>query len=163
MVKADEIDSLSPEANSMHWLLPAYETMWRVGLACVIELRFRNANWANTWCKVLEEYISDTSREEFKGTSATLGVRGFCVNDIVKEALRLFPPTRCVYRRLTKNGEDTKVAIEFCHHSNAENGFGPDSLRFRPERWLEIRAQLGSGKNKDVKTIEEEYGFMLLL
>jgi cytochrome P450 len=40
------------------------------------------------------------------------GVRGLCVNDIIKETLRLYPPTRYVYRRFTENGEDVKADIE---------------------------------------------------
>ncbi|KAF2799284.1 hypothetical protein K505DRAFT_294959 [Melanomma pulvis-pyrius CBS 109.77] len=159
--EAEEVNPLKPEKNPMDWLLPAYETMWRVVLACVIELRFRNAENATIWCKALEEYVSDTSREKFKGTPTTPGVRGFCVNDIVKEALRLYPPTRRVYRRFTEDGEDVKADIEFCHRSNAQDAFGPDPLCFRPERWLKIRAHLGAEKtDTDVKIVEGERGFM---
>jgi hypothetical protein len=156
--QADEIDPLRPEANPMNWLLPTYETMWRVVLACILELRFRNAENADIWCKVLDEYISDPSREKFKGPAVTPGVRGLCANDIIKETLRLYPPTRHVYRRFTEDGEDVKADIESCHRSSS---FGSDPLRFRPERWPEIRAHLGSEKSdKDIKTIEEEHGFM---
>ncbi|KAF2263260.1 hypothetical protein CC78DRAFT_466124 [Lojkania enalia] len=158
--KADETDPLNPETNPMNWLLPAYETMWRVVLACVIELRFRNAENANIWCKTLEEYINNTSREKFKGAPTTSGVRGFCVRDIVKEALRLYPPTRRVNRRFTEDGDDVKADIEYCHRSNAEDAFGPDSLCFRPERWLDIRTHSGLEKDEDIKMIEEERGFM---
>ena len=159
--EANKIDPLRPEANPMNWLLPAYETMWRVVLACVIELRFRNAENADIWCKTLGEYISDTSRENFKGTPTTPGVRGFCANDIVKETLRLYPPTRHVYRRFTEDGEDVIADIESCHRNNAQEAFGSDSLCFRPERWLEIRGHLGADKkDKDVKILEEELGFM---
>ncbi|KAF1963876.1 hypothetical protein BU23DRAFT_138677 [Bimuria novae-zelandiae CBS 107.79] len=142
----------------MNWLLPAYETMWRVVLACVIELRFRNAENADIWCKELDEYISNPSREKYKGPAVTPGVRGFGANDIIKETLRLYPPTRHVYRRFTENGDDVKADIESCHRSSS---FGSDPLRFQPERWLKIRAHLGSEKNdKDIKIIEEEHGFM---
>lgn len=159
--QADEIDPLRPEINPMNWLLPAYETTWRIVLACVIELRFRNAENANTWWKILEEYISDTSREKFKGLPTTPGVREFCAQDIVKEILRLYPPTRHVKRRFTEDGEDVKADIESCHRNNAQDAFGFDSLCFRPERWLEIRAHLGPGKtDKDIKIVEEERGFM---
>jgi len=61
--------------------------------------------------------------------------------------------------RESQEGEDVKANIEFCHRSSS---FDSNTLRFRPERWLEIRAHLGLGKNdKDVKIVEEEHSFML--
>ncbi|KAF1964490.1 hypothetical protein BU23DRAFT_575659 [Bimuria novae-zelandiae CBS 107.79] len=49
--------------------------MWRVVLTCVIELRFRNAENADIWCKELDEYIGDPSREMYKGPAVTPGIR----------------------------------------------------------------------------------------
>ncbi|KAL0253427.1 hypothetical protein SLS55_010406 [Diplodia seriata] len=34
-------DPLAPRANPMNLILPSYETMWRVVLRCLIEVRFR--------------------------------------------------------------------------------------------------------------------------
>ena len=156
----DNVDPLRPEANPMNWLLPAYETMWRVVLACVIELRFRRPEIDILWCNALQDYIDNPTRKQFQGATSKHQVDQFCAKDIVKEALRLYPPTRHVYRRFTEDEEDVKADIESLHHD--KDVFGPDPLCFRPERWFEIREKLGVGKEskEKLKANEEQSGFM---
>ncbi len=158
-----DIDPLIPAQNPMNWLLPAYETMWRVVLSCILELHFRTtAGDAPRWREMLQSYIDNLSREAFKGPVVTPGgVRAFSVNDIVKETLRLYPPTRRVYRRFPDMEHDVIADIEACHRSTADNAFGTDALSFRPERWVKMRQELG-GKvsDKDVKKMEGKRGFM---
>ncbi|KAH7117539.1 hypothetical protein B0J11DRAFT_442160, partial [Dendryphion nanum] len=148
--------------NPMNWLLPAYETTWRVVLVCVIKLRYRNAPNTQKQRKLPKDYMSDISKRRFKGEFTMPGVYGFCVNVIVKEILRLYPPTRRVYRCFTEDGGDVKADIELCHRISVDDAFSPGPLCFRSERWFEIRAHLGSEKTRqDVSYVEQEHGFML--
>jgi hypothetical protein len=82
--------------------------------------------------------------------------------DIAREILRLYPPTRHVYRDFS--GEVARADIEGCHHSELLGG--DDPLVFRPERWQEIcreeRKVQGCGRQavKNLKVAEEKLGFM---
>lgn len=156
-----------PRRNPMNLLLPAYETMWRVVLRCFLEIRYREAENGLEWSTVLTEYLevlgnAEDQRGAFQKSSET-GVKPI---DIVKEALRLYPPTRHVHR--TFNNELVQADIEGCHR--AELLGGADPLIFRPERWQDIcpeqRAQKDerqAGKasaSNDLKTAEEKLGYM---
>jgi hypothetical protein len=126
-----------PKKNPMNWLLPAYETMWRVVMRCVIEILYRDADDGPKWKTALSSYLEALQHptEEAGANPFQKKTDGVAVHDLVKEALRLYPPSRRVHRQFTDNTEPDKADIESCHHSPL---FGSDPLIFRPERWQEI-------------------------
>lgn len=89
--------------------------------------------------------------------------RGVRPIDIVKETLRLYPPTRRVHRNF--DDQTCRADIEACQR--AELLGGKDPLVFRPERWQGICAverqrtfDKVKGAGKSLKRSEEELGYM---
>ncbi|KAF1833953.1 hypothetical protein BDW02DRAFT_569485 [Decorospora gaudefroyi] len=127
-----------PRQNPLNLLLPAYETMWRVVMRCFLEVQHRNAQKSPDWLAVLRQYLEDLSDPECKPNEAfhksSDATGKVCPAEIVKEALRLYPPTRRVHRMF--NGEAVAANIEECQRFSILAG--KDPLSFRPERWREI-------------------------
>ncbi|KAI1554581.1 hypothetical protein PtrEW4_012263, partial [Pyrenophora tritici-repentis] len=123
------VDPLDPSQNPMNLLLPAYETMWRVVLRCFLEVQHRAAQNKNIWTTVLRDYLSDlkvpNSIENdifHKPTKTNDGV--IRPVEIVKEALRLHPPTRRVH--CCFNDQEVKADIEACHRQEILCGDDPN-------------------------------------
>lgn len=149
-----------PTQNPMNLLLPAYETMWRVVLRCLLEVRFRGAGNGPQWSQVLEDYVNNLDKASNLFQKALIDdIRPI---DVVKEALRLYPPTRRVHRVF--DGELHKADIEACHRSTLLGG--DDPLVFRPERWQNIclaERQMrynGITGHVNLKEAEQDLGFM---
>ena len=68
--------------------------MWRVALFCFIEITFRHSARIQ-WTQILADFLTDPTKARFEERG-----RGVSVADIVNEALRLYPPTKRVYRKL---------------------------------------------------------------
>ena len=151
--------------NPMNLLLPAYETMWRVVLRCVLEMQYRNGEKSAEWNAVLKKYLdaqqdTDTMSDDVFWEATENGVTAI---DIIKETLRLYPPSRRIHRVF--DGSSMSADIEACQRSAllGQN----DPLVFRPERWQsicpELRARVfagDKGAKKLLKTREEALGFM---
>jgi len=139
-----DVDPEVPEANPMNFLLPAYETMWRVVLRCFLEIKHRGANGGPAWTLSLLQYLDD-----LKDATAINPTKAFHKPtdnptetdidqirpvEIVKEALRLYPPTRRVHRVF--DGQAQSADIETCQRFELLGGNDP--LVYRPERWQSI-------------------------
>lgn len=92
-----------------------------------------------------------------------LSANGVSPADVVKEALRLYPPSRRVHR--TFHGNSLSADIEACQRSQLLGQ--DDPLTFRPERWQSICPALrtmtmleGKGVEDPLKAGEESLGFM---
>ncbi|PQE09926.1 Cytochrome P450 protein [Rutstroemia sp. NJR-2017a BVV2] len=114
--------------NPLNILLPTYETLWRVVFRCFLEVSFRNPSHITEWKGLFERFLENPTPRQFserKGRSA--------VQDIVKESLRLYPPTRRIYRQ---EAEDSALfAIDVEYLQRMEEVWGADGKSFRPERW----------------------------
>ncbi|KAF2640982.1 hypothetical protein P280DRAFT_543945 [Massarina eburnea CBS 473.64] len=163
---ASNIDPLDPKKNPMNFLLPAYETMWRVVMRCVLEVLYRNNPSDRVqWKSVLSKYfdaLKDADAMD-KGIFWERSQIGITMIDIVKEALRLYPPSRHIHR--IYNDKPYSADIERLHR-NALLGSN-DPLTFRPDRWLQIGSDLRKqvfnnvpGARKKLKTEEQRLGFM---
>jgi hypothetical protein len=146
----DVEDTIKPEDNPLNYLLPAYETMWRVVMRCFIEVQLRDAPASFEWRTILADYLQKLKEprcmpDAFRKPAKEFGMPPI---DIAKEALRLYPPSRHVHREY--NGELVRADIEACHHSKLLGGNDP--LVFRPERWRNIL------KEKRDKTFEADQG-----
>ncbi len=120
----------------MNFILPAYETMWRVVLRGVLEIHFRGAPNADEWRGLLANYLQSqdptiwTKKDDVMETSAI---------DVIKEILRVYPPTRRIYRRLPDRSEIVSADLEKMHRNGKLATATEDPDRFRPERWIQIK------------------------
>lgn len=108
--------------NPLNLILPAYETLWRVVLRCFLEIHFRGRDG---WRELVAGYAHEPVDERFQRREHV------SVEWIVKETLRLYPPTKRVYRE-TEQGL-CAADIESLHLD--PEVWGDDAREFRPERW----------------------------
>ena len=122
----------TPRGNPLNVILPAYETLWRVVLRCFVEVNFRSGGAGTAWHRYLQAFLSDPTRATFEEEGA-----GVSVKSIVAEALRLYPPTRRIYRQVTwEHKLDPEVVgadIERMHRDPWL--WGTKAWGFRPSRW----------------------------
>jgi hypothetical protein len=123
-------DSLDSRTNPLNILLPAYETLWRVILRCFLEVLYRSCPSDRAdWLKTLQNFLSDPDKSTFQAREA-----GVSVHDLVAEALRLYPPTRRIYRQTGQI--QYGVDVESLHRDTAI--WGHDAGRFNPRRWINV-------------------------
>ncbi|KAJ5629542.1 hypothetical protein N7528_003199 [Penicillium herquei] len=167
-------------SNPLNILLPSFETMWRVVLRLLLELKFRTSRENPEWAKVMISFCWNVNKEEFEsrsGLRATTTTASKAVivrntesspektpsaKDIVLEALRVYPPTRRIYRAYAwgdsqaSHGPETvdiddlpsklpfrtvAADIEACHLRT--DTWGSDAASFVPTRWMTTtRAQI---------------------
>lgn len=158
--------TITREQNPLNFILPAYETMWRVVMRSFIEVQLRSAADSSKWRIVLAKYLEKLEDPECMPQAFKDSLDGnICPIDIAKEGLRLYPPSRHVHREY--DGELVRADIESCHRSKLLGGDNP--LVFCPERWQQIcpeerdkasEANPGGRKNSDLKKKETQLGFM---
>lgn len=133
--------SLEPESTPMNLILPAYETMWRVVFRCFLEVAFRNPATAPTFHSALVRYLEDSTAKQFEKASDDKD--SVSVKFIVFEALRLYPPTKRIFRKFRDEsdwgGETVSADIEACQRD--DKIWGEQSLEFRPSRWSESESK----------------------
>ncbi|CAG8762366.1 11529_t:CDS:1, partial [Gigaspora rosea] len=115
-------------------IIPTYETMWRVLLYAILEIKVREIlliknnskmkknNHLNNLNNSIDNFLKNPSYSTLKTNSLNL---------IVKETLRLYPATRRIYR--TCNEIKYTIDVEGIHRDFKT--WGDDSLRFKPERF----------------------------
>jgi Cytochrome P450 len=135
-----------PRQNPLNIILPAYETLWRVVFHSIIEVLFRHENRSSRW-KACIMKLGETldSRGKFSLHDDTEG--RLSILDIVNETLRLYPPTKRIYRweqrenqhgTLNEYPELCAADIEAVHREGKT--WGHDALQFDPGRWLSYSA-----------------------
>ncbi|KFA73038.1 hypothetical protein S40288_10780 [Stachybotrys chartarum IBT 40288] len=107
-------------------IMPAYETLWRVVLLAFVHVTFRSQHTeTSNYLAHLTDMVDNSGigKDSDSETKALL---------LCKEALRLYPPTRRIYRG---DGDSVHAAdVEAAHHDPVI--WGPDALEFRPQRFL---------------------------
>lgn len=128
---------LLPEARDypLNIILPSFETMWRVVIRGIMELRFRDSEtWQFHYHQMFKDILSDPSQQAMKKLDFTNAVS---IDNIVNEILRLYPPTRRIYRAISAlDGCPPSIVgvdVESLHRDSGV--WGKDSLYFRPSRW----------------------------
>ncbi|OWA50218.1 hypothetical protein BV898_14743 [Hypsibius exemplaris] len=126
----------SPDGkNPLNWIIPAYETLWRITFRCFIEVHYKNPEQQEHFKEVFRHHVADPMSAEFEDhVNSNCGVS--CSN-IVNEALRLYPPTKKIYRATPGYPTDSSTYpaadIEALHRDPAI--WGADADIFRPTRW----------------------------
>ncbi|KAI4156219.1 MAG: hypothetical protein LQ340_000442 [Diploschistes diacapsis] len=149
--------------NPINYILPAYETTWRVALLCLVEIRERSrygcgVQRKDVWIKLLRGFLESPTKSQLcKRAECSLDTDqpAETAEMIAKEALRLYPPTRRVYRDFdagptTDKGSGPWVGsakislaadVEACQRNNISftNSKDPVGLQgFWPARWAHI-------------------------
>jgi hypothetical protein len=148
-------EDFDDKKSPLNILLPAYETLWRIVLRLFLEVRFRSTETeylqyihlfkafltqpdrlfdfypplqpcANSWDAVETAYNAQHHRVSMK--------------DIVNEGLRLYPPTRRIYRQVG----DEKIAVDVEALHRDPTSWGDDALEFRPSRFPGIKPRATS-------------------
>lgn len=127
--------SLAPQDTPMGLIIPAYETLWRVVLRLFLEVSFRNPDAAPGWRQSLNIYLTDQTKFRSR-----LNAQSIPPSFLVDEALRLYPPTRRLYRtfQLGPNSETTTVSADVEACQRIPDIWGPRSLEFFPQRWENV-------------------------
>lgn len=136
-----------PRANPLNIILPTYETLWRVVFHCTIEVLFRHEGRRSLWKARIRKFTQTLdTKAEFSLTADS--EHQVSILDIANEALRLYPPTKRIYRweqqespHGTLNGYPELCAADIEATHRDHRIWGPDALQFNPGRW--------SGYNED--------------
>ncbi|KAK1992796.1 hypothetical protein LX36DRAFT_662091 [Colletotrichum falcatum] len=124
--------------------MPAYETLWRVVLLTYVHVAFRHVDAAtrDEVCEVVEVVSRDGGQEAQThptvdnfarvrpGHQSPKTVQNTLTVRCLQEALRLYPPTKRIYR--ASASRTAAADVESMHHD--ERIWGPDALEFRPGR-----------------------------
>ena len=155
----------SGQGNPLNFILPAYETLWRVVLSCFIEVVFREGALPG-WKLELVRFIEDPTPDKLNSASHDTSVP---VGFIINEALRLYPSTKSVYREFrmeTKRNTDIVIAdIEKCHR--IPSLWDTNADRFDPSRWKNLKdearkAFMPFGYSKFTCPAKSVYGPMII-
>ncbi|KAI9757185.1 MAG: hypothetical protein M1815_001795 [Lichina confinis] len=129
---------VTSRTNPLNLILPAYETLWRVVLRCFVEVAFRGEADSPHWRQIVVAFVNGPSLVTLRNKWNQTGVSA---EHIVNEALRLYPPTRRIYRRFQlpdESPQDVAADLEECHRR--QDIWGEDSLKFKPSRWKNAKA-----------------------
>ena len=100
-------------SNPLNIIVPGWETMWRLVFYALLELLRRPA-------------LLDELRKQLSGDCLPLRC-------LLKETLRLYPPTKNIYRTHLNTNQEVSISVQTIHRD--KNVWGCDALEFRPERF----------------------------
>lgn len=140
----------SGKDNPLNLILPSYETLWRVVLMCLLEVYFRRRAKEQKFSGyrvLLTSFCNDPSSDIFKAATKTDGVT--CSN-IVSEIIRLYPPTKRIYRQIQLPDEPEKeeIAIDIEYMQRKSDIWGQDASIFRPGRWVGLSKESHKVQNQ---------------
>ncbi|RHZ64543.1 hypothetical protein Glove_323g17 [Diversispora epigaea] len=123
--------------SPLNIILPAYETMWRVLLYAILEIKVRKILHQKSQEKLKKQEKSeisidnlDDSVENFLNNPSYTTLKNNPLHLIVKETLRLYPATRHIHRII----DDNKYTIDLeTIHRDPKSWKNP--LLFNPERF----------------------------
>lgn len=164
----DFLPGSDPRKNPLNLILPAFETLWRVVFFYFIEVNFRESRPAQTkeWRGTLGDFLRhDVEKSAFESLKAQFGRRSASAKDIVNEALRLYAPTRRIYRQyhLESAPRPTLLTADIEKLHRDSNIWGQDSLTFKPSRWQHLppeaeKAFMPFGNKPFVCPAQKEFG-----
>lgn len=132
--------------------------MWRVVLRCFLEVRYKSAtptmrkSYEAAFLCLTPESLIAYPDEETVATPESFTKENGLARCIVKESLRLYPPTKRIYRAVVRDtglsifatllrsfrvNRIHAVDIETLHRRS--DVWGADATSFRPERWISMQ------------------------
>ncbi|KAI5244957.1 hypothetical protein E4T43_03548 [Aureobasidium subglaciale] len=140
-------DDQDSKSNPCNLILPGYETMWRVVLRCYLEIKARDHSFSDIWTMVMWDFAKQPTKEQLQKPvetrCRTASVSGI---DIAREALRLYPPTRRIYREHRNarcNKTNVSADMEAMQRDPAIWKNRPNI--FLPERWIGVESGYDEG------------------
>lgn len=130
-------DRSKPHENPLNMIIPAYETLWRVVLSGFVQVTFVKGG-SPSLRYILAHFLANptvTARKEIgHGPEAS----AVSVEHIVKEALRLYPSVKRVYRQfhMDNAAEPVDVTADIKAYQRTKAIWGADAERFIPSRWV---------------------------
>ncbi|CAF1065519.1 unnamed protein product [Rotaria sordida] len=106
-------------SNPLNIIIPGWETMWRVVFYSLLELLRQP--------KLLSELRSQLNNHSKSYRNCLL------LEWILKETLRVYPPTKNIYRTNLETGQHVCISVVQIHRD--ENVWGFDALNFNPYRF----------------------------
>ncbi|OJI97612.1 hypothetical protein ASPVEDRAFT_37030 [Aspergillus versicolor CBS 583.65] len=125
-------DILNVRSNPLNQILPSFETVWWVALRLFMELHRRDKQDEIETLVAFAQHPTDAQLK-------TENENGISAKFLVKEAFRLYPPTRRIRRTylFSDNSPITCTAdVEACQIDEKVWG---DAMKFKPERWKRAR------------------------
>ncbi|PHH61167.1 hypothetical protein CDD81_735 [Ophiocordyceps australis] len=115
------------DKDALTLIIPAYETLWRVVLLTFIHVAFRDID--DETSSLLRRITEKLDKD---GVDALL--LDADADNFAREALRLYPPTKRIYR--ASRFRQTAADVESLHHD--KEIWGADALQFRPSRFSHL-------------------------
>ncbi|KAI0444408.1 cytochrome P450 [Xylaria telfairii] len=115
--------------SPLNLIMPAYETLWRVVLLTFVAIASRDVDPSTV--EELREAVKNVPECFCQNNNAEMRALS-----IAKEGLRLYPPTRRIYRAVSTTGGEEGVVfadVEACHRDC--HIWGTDALQFKPTRF----------------------------
>ncbi|RAK80147.1 uncharacterized protein BO72DRAFT_445551 [Aspergillus fijiensis CBS 313.89] len=88
------MEPTNPRDNPLCWILPGFETSWRINLRMVLELLLNKGQTHPDWTATMIAFAENPTKIQFEAA----GEDDFSAKDLVAEGLRLYPPTKRIYR-----------------------------------------------------------------
>ncbi|KAL2832050.1 hypothetical protein BDW59DRAFT_157519 [Aspergillus cavernicola] len=131
-------DVLDPRDNPLNLILPGFETLWRIVLRFFMVLK---THGHEHWKETMISFAQGPASKQFKLRSDKDDISA---EFLVKEALRLYPPTPRIRRAFQFPGshqqQNTIIAdIEACQTD--PGNWGDDALEFNPARWRSLTSE----------------------
>lgn len=127
-------------SNPLNLIIPGFETLWRVVLRLFIVLYDQEG-----YKHILLDFVQSPTPTQFK---LELGQERISAEFVVKEALRLYPPTRRIrrlYQFVDSSSSETFAAdVEAYQLDTAV--WGADALQFKPDRWKKTSGAAGENR-----------------
>ena len=138
----DEADS---EQNPCNLILPGYETMWRVVLRCSVEIKARNHYQFIPWRSAMRGFSRNPTKQQLEVPMVRYATRVAAIH-VAKEALRLYPPTRRIYREYrSDDGRKINVSADIEAMQRDSSIWQDRQDMFVPERWIGLEEGFDGG------------------
>ncbi|PYH81365.1 hypothetical protein BO82DRAFT_432702 [Aspergillus uvarum CBS 121591] len=117
----------NPRDNPLCWILPGFETSWRIILRMVLELLLNTGQTHLDWTATMIAFAENPTKTQFEAR----GADGVSAKDLVAEGLRLYPPTKRIYRAFeweengARNSDTFAADVEACHLAGGKQAYLP--------------------------------------
>ncbi|GMF69239.1 unnamed protein product [Aspergillus oryzae] len=134
------LNCLDPQGNPLNLVIPGFETMWRIVLRLFIEISYTSGLYHPEWRGIMTTFAIAPTKDEFERRN---GKQNLSAEMLVNEALRLYPPTKRVYRAFLPVGSDTVEVLnaDIEKAQTATHIWGSDAEVFAPGRWGALTPQ----------------------
>jgi hypothetical protein len=114
--------------------------MWRIVSRVFIQVRFKTGRHHPEWRELLVAFSNDPIKNKLKAMNG-----GVSVECLINEALRLYPPTKRIYRAWQWESSTRCKVITADIEKCSPNVWGSSSKDFDPVRWKRLTEEQKNG------------------